>query len=48
MEAEVGDKLKIKASGGIRDLKTALEYIELGVNRLGTSSGIELVTSKKI
>jgi len=48
MKAEVGDKLKIKASGGIRDLKTALEYIELGVSRLGTSSGIELVTSKQL
>jgi len=48
MKAEVGDKLKIKASGGIRDLKTAMEYIELGVNRLGTSSGIELVTSKQL
>jgi len=48
MKAEVGDKLKIKASGGIRDLKTALEYIELGVSRLGTSSGIALVTSNKI
>jgi len=48
MKAEVGDKLKIKASGGIRDLKTALEYIELGVSRLGTSSGIALVTSKQL
>ncbi|MCJ7759498.1 MAG: deoxyribose-phosphate aldolase [Gillisia sp.] len=48
MKAEVGDKLKIKASGGIRDLKTAMEYIELGVSRLGTSSGIELVTSKQL
>ena len=48
MKAEVGDKLKIKASGGIRDLKTAEAYIKLGVSRLGTSSGIELVTSKKI
>jgi len=48
MKAEVGDKLKIKASGGIRDLKTALEYIELGVSRLGTSSGIDLVTSKQV
>jgi len=48
MKAQVGDKLKIKASGGIRDLKTALEYIELGVSRLGTSSGIALVTSKQI
>jgi deoxyribose-phosphate aldolase len=48
MKAEVGDKLKIKASGGIRDLKAALEYIELGVSRLGTSSGIALVTSKQV
>ena len=48
MKAEVGGKLKIKASGGIRDLETALEYIELGVSRLGTSSGIELVTSKQL
>ena len=48
MKAEVGDKLKIKASGGIRDLKTAEAYIKLGVSRLGTSSGIELVTSKQL
>ncbi|WP_452229531.1 deoxyribose-phosphate aldolase [Lacinutrix sp. MEBiC02404] len=35
---------KIKASGGIRDTKTALEYIDLGVNRIGTSNGIAIVT----
>lgn len=35
---------KIKASGGIQDLKTAMEYINLGVNRLGTSSGIAIIT----
>jgi deoxyribose-phosphate aldolase len=35
---------KIKASGGIRDTKTALEYINLGVERLGTSNGIAIVT----
>jgi deoxyribose-phosphate aldolase len=38
--------VKIKASGGIRDAKTALEYINLGVDRLGTSSGIAIVTGK--
>ena len=38
---------KIKASGGIRDAQTALEYINLGVDRLGTSSGIAIVTGKK-
>ena len=35
---------KIKASGGIRDTKTALEYINLGVERLGTSNGIAIIT----
>ena len=36
--------VKIKASGGVKDHKTALEYINLGVERLGTSSGIAIVT----
>lgn len=36
-------KTKIKASGGIRDYKTAMEYIELGVHRIGTSNGIAIV-----
>ena len=47
MVDEVGDTLKIKASGGIKDAKTAKKYIEMGVNRIGTSSGIEIVTSTK-
>ncbi|MGO3183559.1 MAG: deoxyribose-phosphate aldolase [Aequorivita sp.] len=47
MYNEVGDTLKIKASGGIRDTATAKKYIELGVSRIGTSSGIEIVTSTK-
>ena len=38
--------VKIKASGGIRDAKTALEYINMGVDRLGTSSGIAIVSGK--
>ncbi|MBU2940595.1 deoxyribose-phosphate aldolase [Lacinutrix sp. C3R15] len=37
-------KTKIKASGGIRDTKTALAYINLGVARIGTSNGIAIVT----
>lgn len=36
--------MKIKASGGVRDAKTAQEYIDLGVSRLGTSSGIAIVS----
>jgi len=35
--------IKIKASGGIRDYKTAKEYMALGINRIGTSSGVTLV-----
>ncbi|TWO32762.1 deoxyribose-phosphate aldolase [Seonamhaeicola sediminis] len=35
--------IKIKASGGIKDTKTAIEYINLGVDRIGTSSGIDIV-----
>lgn len=41
----VGDKVGIKASGGIRDRTTALKYIGLGVSRIGTSSGIAIVSA---
>lgn len=47
MVEEVGDTMEIKASGGIRDAETAKKYIELGVHRIGTSSGIAIVTDKK-
>jgi deoxyribose-phosphate aldolase len=40
----VGDSMGIKASGGVRDLSFALQLIEAGATRLGTSSGIALVT----
>lgn len=40
----VDGEAQVKAAGGIRDLDTALKYIELGVTRLGTSSGVSLVT----
>ena len=47
MVDEVGDTLKIKASGGIKDLATAKKYIDLGVSRIGTSSGIAIITTIK-
>lgn len=43
MKASIGEEVKIKASGGVRDLTTAKKYIELGVSRIGTSSGVALV-----
>ncbi len=46
MQQVVKNRAKIKASGGIRDYKTALSYINLGVKRIGTSSGIAIVTQQ--
>ena len=41
------NRIQIKASGGIRDYETAKKYIDLGVTRIGTSNGIQIVTGKK-
>jgi len=38
LKAWVGDGMKVKASGGIRTSKFALELVEAGAERLGTSS----------
>jgi len=35
--------LKVKASGGIKDKQKALDMINAGADRLGTSSGVEIV-----
>ncbi len=43
MKSVVGNTVKIKASGGIRDYETAKKYIDLGVQRLGTSNGVVIV-----
>tara|TARA_R110002072_G_scaffold117281_10_gene248256 strand:- start:3386 stop:4057 length:672 start_codon:yes stop_codon:yes gene_type:complete len=48
MKSVVKDQAKVKASGGIKDRVTALEYIALGAERIGTSSGIDIVTNKKL
>ncbi|CAA9965361.1 Deoxyribose-phosphate aldolase [Pyrenophora teres f. maculata] len=33
-------KMEVKASGGVRDLSTAIKMLEAGATRLGTSSGL--------
>lgn len=43
MKKIVGDKIKIKASGGIKDFKTALAMLTAGASRLGTSHGVEII-----
>ena len=47
MKDIVGDSMKIKASGGIRDYATAMEYIRAGASRIGTSSGPAIVRGEK-
>lgn len=39
--------LGVKASGGIRDRKKAVSMIKAGASRLGTSSGIDIVSREK-
>lgn len=47
MKQCVQDKAKIKASGGIRDYETAMQYVNLGVQRIGTSNGIAILKGEK-
>lgn len=43
MKKTVGDKCQIKAAGGVRSHEDMLKMIELGANRIGTSSGTKLI-----
>jgi deoxyribose-phosphate aldolase len=43
MLSVVGNNINIKASGGIRDLATLLQYKDLGVKRIGTSAGVSIM-----
>ena len=43
MLSVVGKNINIKASGGIRDLATLLQYKDLGVKRIGTSAAISIM-----
>jgi deoxyribose-phosphate aldolase len=43
MRGVVGEKLGVKASGGVRTLADAIAMIEAGANRIGTSAGIAII-----
>lgn len=47
MKEVVGDQVKVKAAGGIRDLNTALKMVEAGAERLGMSAGIKVIEEYK-
>lgn len=44
LRANLPKSIKIKASGGIRDKDFAKELIEAGADRIGTSSGVNIVS----
>ncbi|WP_412469714.1 MULTISPECIES: deoxyribose-phosphate aldolase [unclassified Halobacteriovorax] len=44
---EAQGKCEVKASGGVRSLEDARKYLEMGVKRLGTSSGVAIMEGEK-
>lgn len=44
MRQTVGPNIGVKASGGVRDLETALSMLKAGANRIGASSSVAIVT----
>ncbi|MGE4484636.1 MAG: deoxyribose-phosphate aldolase [Oscillospiraceae bacterium] len=44
MKETVGDTVGVKAAGGIRDLRTCLSMIASGATRIGTSSGLKILS----
>ena len=44
MRRAAGDDMGVKAAGGIKDLQTAIEMVKNGADRIGTSSGVKIVT----
>jgi deoxyribose-phosphate aldolase len=48
MRRTVGPKMGVKAAGGVRSYEDAVAMIRVGATRLGTSSGVLLVSGQKI
>ena len=47
MKESVSDRVKVKASGGIRDYKKAMEMVNNGADRLGVSAGLAIYKESK-
>ncbi len=47
MRKTVGEKMGVKASGGVRTYEDAMAMIEAGATRIGASSGIQIVSKNK-
>ncbi|MDR3594531.1 deoxyribose-phosphate aldolase [Clostridium sp.] len=47
MRKTVGESLGVKASGGVRDYKIAMDMINAGASRIGASASIAIVSESK-
>ncbi|MEI6385063.1 MAG: deoxyribose-phosphate aldolase [Spirochaetota bacterium] len=47
MRRTVGPKMGVKASGGVRSFEDAVQMIAAGATRLGTSSGVLIISGQK-
>ncbi len=47
MRKTVGPNIGVKASGGVRDFKTAMDMINAGASRIGASASISIVNESK-
>lgn len=47
MREAVGERIGVKAAGGIRNFKDALRMIAAGASRIGTSAGVEIMEGFK-
>jgi deoxyribose-phosphate aldolase len=47
LRQSVPPHMQVKASGGVRDLKTALAMIGAGADRIGTSSGVAIMSEAR-
>src|SRR5690606_32218469 len=47
MKETIGENMKVKASGGIRDYETAKAMIDAGASRIGASSSTKIIQDIK-
>ncbi len=47
MRSVVGERMGVKASGGVRDFPTVAKMIEAGASRIGASASVKIVTSSE-
>ena len=44
MRKTVGDRLGVKASGGVHNWEEAVAMVEAGASRIGASAGVQIIS----